>query len=79
LSKWDYRSLAKAFGADGVTVKSMGELQRLFRRLPRLKRPTLVEVVVPMKDLPAQLARLAQAPGPTMKYRRKHRANVSAV
>jgi indolepyruvate decarboxylase len=79
LSKWDYGALARAFGARGVTVKSMGGLRRLLRQLPSLDGPTLVEVVVPTKDLAPQLARLAKAPGPTIKYRRNHRARLRVV
>jgi indolepyruvate decarboxylase len=71
LSKWDYGALARAFGARGVTVKSMGGLRRLLRQLPMLDGPTLVEVVVPTKDLAPQLARLAEVPVPTIKCRRK--------
>lgn len=54
-----------------------GALRRLLRRLPRPNRPTLVEIVVSMKDLAAQLARLARVPEPTMNYRRRRPLNLS--
>jgi indolepyruvate decarboxylase len=79
LSKWDYGALARAFGARGVTVKNIGDLRRLLRQLPRLEGPTLVEVVVPTKDLAPQLARLANVPVPTIKYRRAHRASLRVI
>jgi TPP-dependent 2-oxoacid decarboxylase len=79
LSKWDYGALARAFGARGVTVKCVGDLRRLLRKLPRLAGPTLVEVVVPTKDLAPQLARLAEVPAPMTKYRREHRASLPVV
>jgi indolepyruvate decarboxylase len=79
LPEWDYGALARAFGARGVTVKWVGDLRRLLRQLPRLDRPTLVEVVVPTKDLAPQLERLAAVPVPTTKYRREHRASLPAV
>jgi indolepyruvate decarboxylase len=59
LPKWDYLALAKAFGADGYRVTTITELNEL---LPKLKatthKPTLVEVVIPEKDLPDQMKRL---------------------
>jgi indolepyruvate decarboxylase len=73
LPKWDYLALAKAFGARGVRVTHMKELRQLLADLPELQGPTLVEVVVPEHDLPPQLARLAGAPGPTLKLHRQER------
>jgi indolepyruvate decarboxylase len=59
LPKWDYLALAKAFGADGYRVTTVNELNAL---LPKIKsttnKPTLVEVVIPEKDLPDQMKRL---------------------
>jgi indolepyruvate decarboxylase len=59
IPKWDYLALAKAFGADGYRVTTIAELNAL---LPKLKtitnKPTLVEVVIPEKDLPDQMKRL---------------------
>ena len=71
LPEWDYGALAKAFGARGVRVERMKELRHFLGELPGLNGPTLVEVVVPKQDLAPQLARLAGAPPPTSKYRRK--------
>jgi indolepyruvate decarboxylase len=59
LPKWDYLALAKALGADGYRVTTITELNAL---LPKIKtttdKPTLVEVVIPEKDLPDQMKRL---------------------
>jgi indolepyruvate decarboxylase len=59
LPKWDYMALAQAFGAKGFRVETISELNEM---LPKLKiitnQPVLVEVVIPEKDLPQQMARL---------------------
>ena len=59
LPKWDYLALAKAFGAEGHTVKTIKELNAVLEKLktPSTK-PTLVQVVIPEKDLPGQMKRL---------------------
>jgi indolepyruvate decarboxylase len=60
LPTWDYKALAKAFGAKGEVVKTVGDLNKLLRKLEKKEGiPTLVEVVIPLKDLPPQLKRLA--------------------
>ena len=42
------------------TVAGINELEAALRRLPGIQdRPTLVEVVIPQKDLPGQMKRLA--------------------
>jgi indolepyruvate decarboxylase len=65
LPTWDYIALAKAFGAKGVVVKTVGGLKRLLKKLEKKDGiPTLVEVVIPLKDLPPQLKRLATPPPP---------------
>jgi len=79
LPKWDYRALAKAFGARGVRVERVEELRHLLNELPGLDGPTLVEVVVPKHDLAPQLARLAGAPPPTLKYQRTERTKLRLV
>lgn len=59
LPKWDYLALAKAFGAKGYRIESVSELTKLLHELDHIKdQPTLVEVVIPEKDLPAQMKRL---------------------
>jgi len=59
LPKWDYPALAKAYGADGYTVKTILELNAVLEKLKsRSNKPTLVEVVIPEKDLPGQMRRL---------------------
>ena len=59
LPKWDYLALAKAFGAEGIRVETVDELNRALTRIKTIKdRPVLVEVVIPQKDLPGQMYRL---------------------
>lgn len=63
LPQWDYPALAKAFGAKGHVVKTVGDLRKLLKKLETLDNvPTLVEVKIPLKDLPPQLKRLATPP-----------------
>jgi indolepyruvate decarboxylase len=70
LPEWDYVSLAKAFGASGYTVGTVGELQTLLQTLATpTGKPSLVEVRIPQKDLPPQLRRLA-TPGSPLQTRR---------
>jgi indolepyruvate decarboxylase len=69
LPAWDYPSLAKAFGAKGYRVQTVGELAGVLTELQTVTdAPALVEVVIPQKDLAPQLARLAGAPATTSKY-----------
>ncbi len=59
LPKWDYIALAKAFGAEGIRVETVEELNAALTRIKKIKgRPVLVEVVIPQKDLPGQMYRL---------------------
>lgn len=59
LPKWDYLALAKAFGAEGFRVTTIKELDHVLHKLPSITdKPTLVEVVIPEKDLPGQMKRL---------------------
>jgi indolepyruvate decarboxylase len=59
LPKWDYLALAKAFGAEGIRVETVSELNDALKRIKGIRdRPTLVEVVIPQKDLPGQMYRL---------------------
>jgi indolepyruvate decarboxylase len=59
LPKWDYMALAQAFGARGYRVETIKELKAVLNKLKRItKQPTLVEVVIPEKDLPQQMYRL---------------------
>ena len=63
LPDWDYLSLAKAFGAKGYVVKTVGDLRKLLAKLEKKDGvPSLVEVKIPLKDLPPQLYRLATTP-----------------
>ncbi len=71
LPKWDYLALAKAFGAEGYRAETVTELTAVLGKLKkRSKKPILVEVVIPKKDLPRQMKRLGkeQFPGPIETY-----------
>lgn len=59
LPKWDYLALAQAFGAKGYRVQTIKELNAVLKELKKItNQPTLVEVVIPEKDLPQQMYRL---------------------
>ncbi len=59
LPKWDYMALAKAFGAEGIRVETIAELNAALKKIKGTTgKPTLVEVVIPEKDLPGQMKRL---------------------
>jgi len=59
LPKWDYLALAQAFGAIGFRVETVCELQEVLPLITEIKsQPILVEVCIPAKDLPQQMARL---------------------
>ena len=61
LPKWDYLALAKAFGAEGFRVTTIDELVVVLNKLKNIAdKPTLVEVVIPEKDLPGQMYRLGK-------------------
>jgi indolepyruvate decarboxylase len=61
LPKWDYVALAKAFGAKGYRVQTISELNAVLQELKDATgRPSLVEVVIPEKDLPGQMRRLGE-------------------
>jgi indolepyruvate decarboxylase len=63
LPKWDYMALAKAFGAEGHRVTTVSKLNEVLRTVANTTgKPTLVEVVIPQKDLPAQMYRLGTMP-----------------
>ncbi|MCU0434595.1 MAG: thiamine pyrophosphate-binding protein [Bacteroidia bacterium] len=59
LPQWDYLALAKAFGAEGMRVTTVDELNKALPAIKKIKdKPVLVEVVIPQKDLPRQMYRL---------------------
>lgn len=59
LPEWDYLALAKAYGAEGFRVTTVAELTDVLGKLQGItKKPTLVQVVIPEKDLPDQMRRL---------------------
>lgn len=59
LPNWDYAALAKGFGADHYKATKVSELQDVFKKLKkRGKTPTLVEVVLPEKNLAQQMKRI---------------------
>ena len=74
LPAWDYRALARAFGAHGYRVESVEDFRATLAALKGVEGvPALVEVVIPQKDLAPQLRRLAETPVPQRKYRREPR------
>ncbi|HTC05715.1 MAG TPA: thiamine pyrophosphate-dependent enzyme [Xanthobacteraceae bacterium] len=61
LPKWDYMALAQAFGAKGYRVQTVSELNAVLQKLKGTTgQPSLVEVVIPEKDLPGQMRRLGE-------------------
>lgn len=61
LPRWDYLALARAFGAKGYRARTVTELNRVLKELKKpTDRPSLVEIVIPEKDLPAQMRRLGE-------------------
>lgn len=59
LPKWDYGALAKGFGANHYRAETVADLQEVFKKLKkRSKLPTLVEVMLPEKDLAQQMKRI---------------------
>ena len=61
LPKWDYMALAQAFGAKGYRVQTVSELNAVLQKLKdTTDQPSLVEVVIPEKDLPGQMRRLGE-------------------
>jgi indolepyruvate decarboxylase len=61
LPKWDYMALAQAFGANGYRAQTISELKSVLKELKKsTKRPSLVEIVIPEKDLPGQMLRLGE-------------------
>ena len=63
LPKWDYCALAQAFGARHYRVETVRELKATLNKLKKItNQPTLVEVVIPQKDLPLQMYRLGIEP-----------------
>lgn len=61
LPKWDYLALAQAFGAKGYRATTISELRAVLKELKKpTNKPSLVEIVIPEKDLPGQMRRLGE-------------------
>lgn len=61
LPKWGYMALAQAFGAKGYRAQTVSELKSVLKELKKTTRqPSLVEIVIPEKDLPGQMRRLGE-------------------
>jgi len=61
LPKWDYLALAQAFGANGYRAQTISELMLVLKELKKpTDKPSLVEIVIPEKDLPGQMRRLGE-------------------
>ncbi|MBF4472412.1 MULTISPECIES: alpha-keto acid decarboxylase family protein [Flavobacterium] len=59
LPKWDYQALAKAFGANSYRAETVTELNEVLLELKKKTNlPSLVEIVIPQKDLAQQMSRL---------------------
>ena len=60
LPKWDYMALAKAYGANGFQANNIKELNSVLAKIQssKSKKPTLVEVIIPEKDLAGQMKNL---------------------
>ncbi len=59
LPKWDYMALAKAFGAEGFRINTITELNKMLPTIWAVQgKPSLVEIVIPEKDLAGQMKRL---------------------
>lgn len=59
LPKWDYQALAKTFGANSYRAETVTELNEVLNKLTKKTDiPTLVEIVIPQKDLPQQMYRI---------------------
>jgi indolepyruvate decarboxylase len=59
LPKWDYQALAKAFGANSYRAETVTELNQVLLKLKtKTNLPTLIEIVIPQKDLAQQMSRL---------------------
>ena len=59
LPKWDYQALAKGFGANSYKATTITELKEVLHKLKKQTTlPTLVEVVIPQKDLAQQMSRI---------------------
>lgn len=60
LPKWDYMALAQAYGAKGFRLEKVSEIEGVLNKIKAITdQPVLVEVVIPQKDLPQQMSRLA--------------------
>ncbi|OXA93497.1 alpha-keto acid decarboxylase family protein [Flavobacterium hercynium] len=59
LPKWDYQALAKAFGANSYRAETVSELDDVLLKLKKKTNlPSLVEIIIPQKDLAQQMYRL---------------------
>lgn len=59
LPKWDYKALAEAYGAKSYRAETITELNEVLKELKKkTTQPSLVEIVIPQKDLPQQMYRL---------------------
>ncbi|GAB3041797.1 alpha-keto acid decarboxylase family protein [Spirosoma pulveris] len=74
LPEWDYRALATAFGVKGYRAKTVSTLREVLDDIAGLTDvPALVEIVIPQKDYPPQLKRLAApAPGKLTPHTGRH-------
>jgi TPP-dependent 2-oxoacid decarboxylase len=60
LPAWDYAALARAVGADGVTVDTRSGLERALARAAASDRACLIEAVIDAEDISPTLRRLTE-------------------
>lgn len=71
LPEWNYQALAQAFGVKGFRAQTTAELHHVLDQIKSIgNQPSLVEIVIPLKDLAPQLKRLAETPATQHKYYR---------
>ncbi len=60
LPKWDYMALAQTFGAIGFRASTTAALDEILLGLEKIRdQPVLVEVMIPVKCMPRQVARMS--------------------
>jgi len=53
LRQWDYVKFAQSVGCEGFTVNTNNEFKEILKKLENIDKPTLIELVIPHKDLPS--------------------------
>jgi len=53
LKQWDYVKFAESVGCNGHVVKTNKEFKEILKKVENTDKPTLIELVIPHKDLPS--------------------------